>query len=93
MRKILIILIVIAQSVMGSEPPKKEASKTSPNTVVLDDGNYAEYQFTDTIVGKTYTDKNKKIYPVYKTEKGKLYVWKKSAKTGKVYRYYLSLPK
>lgn len=43
---------------------------------------------TDT--GKTYTDSKGKTYPVYVTEKGRLFCTKVSAKTGKEYRYYLT---
>lgn len=43
-----------------------------------------------TNTGKTYTDRKGKTYPVYMTEKGRLFCTKVSAKTGKEYRYYLT---
>jgi hypothetical protein len=39
--------------------------------------------------GKTYTDKQGKVYPVYTNDKGRLFCIKVSKKTGKEYRYYL----
>lgn len=39
--------------------------------------------------GKIYTDRKGDVYPVYQTAGGKLYILRKSKKTGKEYKYYL----
>lgn len=39
--------------------------------------------------GKTYTDAKGIVYPVFVTDKGKLFVLRTSNTTGKQYRYYL----
>ncbi len=44
---------------------------------------------TDT--GQTFQDSKGKIYPIFKTDKGKFYVIRTSAKTGKQYKQYLIL--
>jgi hypothetical protein len=40
--------------------------------------------------GKTFTDSKGRVYPVYESAKGKLFVVKTSAKTGNAYNYYLT---
>ena len=60
------------------------------------DGNYtaisaAKIKDNGTPTGKTYTDSKGKVYPVYLTAKGKLFVTRTSAKTGKEYRQYLKV--
>lgn len=68
---------------------------SAQNVKVDKQGNY--YQVKDpantaqaTKTGKTYTDANKKIYPVYKSKNNKLFIIKTS-KTGTQYKYYLKL--
>lgn len=39
--------------------------------------------------GQTFTDNDGKVYPVYTTSRGSLFVIRTSKKTGKEYRYYL----
>lgn len=56
------------------------------------DGNYysekSSVVFKDTITGKTFTDEQGKVFPVFKGRKGGLYVWKTSKK-GVKYQAYL----
>lgn len=55
-------------------------------------GNYIEVSKAkdSTATGKTFTDKEGKVYAVYATDKGKLFVPKISAK-GNYYRKYLKI--
>ncbi len=41
--------------------------------------------------GKTYTDSKGEVYKVYVNSNGKLYIIRKSKKTGKEYKQYLSV--
>ena len=41
--------------------------------------------------GKTYTDSKGLVYKVYVNSNGKLYIMRKSKKTGKEYKQYLSV--
>ena len=45
----------------------------------------------DKPTGNTYTDAKGIVYPVYVSDKGKVYVIRTSAKTGNQYRQYLKL--
>lgn len=45
-------------------------------------------QFTDTTTTYTYKTPDS-VYKVYKSKNGAFYIWKKSGKTGKLYKYYL----
>lgn len=58
-------------------------------------GNYVQVESVsgkrDTVnTGKTFTDSKGKVYPVFKSSTGKLYVGKVS-KSGNYYRYYLKV--
>ena len=58
-------------------------------------GNYVEVNSVsskrDTVnTGKTFTDSKGKVYPVFKSSTGKIYVGKVS-KSGNYYRYYLKV--
>ena len=44
--------------------------------------------FTDTTTTFTYEVDNS-VYKVYKSKNGAFYIWKKSKKTGKLYKMYL----
>jgi len=57
------------------------------------DGNYVAVatKSESKPTGKTFTDKDGKKYPVYITKTGKLFVMKRSKKTGKEYRAYLAI--
>jgi hypothetical protein len=60
------------------------------------DGNYVAISTAKTKdngkqTGKTYTDAKGKVYPVFITAKGKLFITRTSAKTGKDYRFYLKI--
>lgn len=60
------------------------------------DGNYMAISTAKTkdngkTTGKTYTDSKGKVYPVFITAKGKLFVNKTSPKTNKNYKQYLKL--
>lgn len=53
------------------------------------DGNYHATKHADINTGKTYTDDSGKVYIVYANTKNKLYIIRKSKKTGKEYKSYL----
>ena len=62
------------------------------NVVKDQNGNYTAVKATASKpieTGKTFTDAKGKVYPVYKTGTGKLFVIKTSAKTGNEYKMYL----
>lgn len=46
-----------------------------------------------TATGKTFTDRDGKIYPVFSGKKGSFFVPKVSAKSGRYYRMYLKTAK
>lgn len=58
-------------------------------------GNYVAATNKDTTqfkaTGKTYRDPKDKVYPVYVSEKGKLFYIRTSNNTGKQYKQYLKL--
>ena len=72
-------------------------STQAQNAVLDKNGNYYSVEIsgkTPEPTGKTFTDtKNKIVYPIYITDKGKLFIIKKSKKTNKEYRSYLKLVK
>lgn len=45
-------------------------------------------EFTDSTTSDIYKIKDKE-YPIYKSKKGRLYIWKISKNTNKPYKYYL----
>ena len=79
----LAILLCLAGGVTAQQKVTKDAQ-----------GNYlavsTKKESKVTATGKTYTDRKGKKYPVYVTEKGRLFCTKVSAKTGKEYKYYLT---
>ncbi len=67
----------------------------SQNAKVDKEGNFVAVSKTtakqDTIdTGKTFTDSKGKVYPVFKTKRGKLY-YPRVSKNGNYYRAYLKL--
>lgn len=65
-------------------------SITAINAKIVRNGNQFEVvTTTDTKTPYTFKDKDGKIYQVFQTPKGALYVKKISKKTGKEYKYYL----
>lgn len=67
----------------------------SQNAKVDKNGNFVSISKStakqDTIdTGKTFTDSKGKVYPVFKTQRGKLY-YPRISKSGKYYRAYLKL--
>ena len=62
------------------------------NSVKQADGNYQQIKKNKSNYkpeGAFYTDKNGFKYTVYRSDKGKLFIFKVSKNTGKEYRYYL----
>lgn len=80
----MVLLSAMLIKACGQSPKKPNVEKTK-------DGNYIEIVFSDTLTGKTYTDKKGVIYPVYRTENDKIYVWILNQKSGKKYRKYLKV--
>jgi hypothetical protein len=87
MKKLLFMLsLVLAVSV-----------STAQNAQELPDGNYGivTKSIKDTALliptGKTFTDKNGTVYPVYTSKHKKLFILRVSKNTGKEYPYYLKL--
>ena len=67
----------------------------SQNATIDKEGNFVAVSKTtakqDTIdTGKTFTDSKGKVYPVFKTKRGKLY-YPRVSKNGNYYRAYLKL--
>lgn len=84
-------LATFATAQAATNAPKKAAK---PNVEMTADGNFKALQRSTSAAtaeqtGKTYTDRQGKVYPVYKTGKGKYFINKVSGKTGKEYKYYL----
>lgn len=85
MKKLLFLVMILASMLGHSQTVKRDSN-----------GNY--YQVDNTTIkkqpivatGKTFTDKNGFVYPVYKTKTGKLFIFKVSKTTGNKYRYYLN---
>lgn len=55
------------------------------------DGNYHSIKVEDKKTGNTYTDDKGVVYDVYSNSKGKLYIIRKSKKTGVEYKSYLKI--
>lgn len=77
MKKILLVLAIL----FGSIVVKAE---------VIQQGNsFIQVEAKDVPTSFTYTDKEGRIYPIFKSQKGSFYIVKISKKTGKEYKYYL----
>lgn len=77
MKKIFLVLAIL----FGSIAVKAE---------VIQQGNsFIQVEAKDTPTSFTYTDKEGRIYPIFKSQKGSFYIVKISKKTGKEYKYYL----
>lgn len=77
MKKILLVLAIL----FGSIAVKAE---------VIQQGNsFIQVEAKDVPTSFTYTDKEGRIYPIFKSQKGSFYIVKISKKTGKEYKYYL----
>ena len=48
-----------------------------------------QIEYCDSTTEYTYVDKQGKEFPVFKSKRGSLYIWKTSKKSGKGYRKYL----
>lgn len=85
MKKLILLLFLAAAGTTQAQTVKKDAN-----------GNYITIRQTyvkDTVLratGHTYTDSKGKVYPVYISQSGKLFVMRTSAK-GNVYKMYLKL--
>lgn len=87
--KKLTLLILIMSTLLVSK---------AQNAILTKDGNYTSVSMsnkkTPVNTGKTYTDVDKGIvYPIYITDKGKLFIIKESVKSKKKYRSYLKIVK
>lgn len=51
-------------------------------------GNYHQVMAENKATGHTFTDKTGKVYPLYVSDRGKLY-YMRTAKSGNVYRCYI----
>lgn len=77
MKKILLVLAIL----FGSIAVKAE---------VIQQGNsFIQVEAKDVPTSFTYTDKEGRIYPIFKSQRGSFYIVKISKKTGKEYKYYL----
>jgi len=81
MKKLLFLAIMITAM----------SCKSQTKVNVDANGNYFSPKQEDKKTGKIYTDDKGETYDVYANSKGKLYVIRKSKKTGKEYRQYLKL--
>ena len=84
MKKLLVLLLILFS-----------LSSYSQNAKVDKDGNFTAISNTkaksDTInTGKTFTDSKGKVYPVFKTKRGKLY-YPRISKSGRYYRAYIKV--
>lgn len=85
MKKSLFMMLIVLNMTSYAQTIKRDSQ-----------GNY--YQIDKSVIkqqpviatGKTFTDKNGFVYPVYKTKTGKLFIFKVSKTTGNKYRYYLN---
>lgn len=92
---LMLFLSLVALALEAQTTTTKKESK--PNVTVTADGNFVaipKAATTETAekTDKTYTDREGKVYPVYRTKKGKHFVMRVSKKTGNPYKYYLELP-
>lgn len=84
MKKLLVLLMLSFSLISYSQ-----------NAKVDKDGNFISISNnkakSDTInTGKTFTDSKGKVYPVFKTKRGKLY-YPRISKSGRYYRAYLKI--
>lgn len=77
MKKIISILSVICLCATISAQTFKAPAKNSNREAYTDTTTTYKYEMVD------------KTYDVYKSKKGALYIWKKSSKSGKLYKMYL----
>jgi hypothetical protein len=83
MKKIIITLsIVFSAFLVQAQTAKKDPT-----------GNYIEVtkESTAKLTDKTFTTLKGEVFKVYETDKGRLFVKRKSAKTGKSYNQYLKV--
>ena len=80
-------LLFIALMLIGATAQAQTATKNAQGHYSITKDSVQAKPPTDT--GKTYQDSKGKIYPIFKTDKGKFYVIRTSAKTGKQYKQYL----
>lgn len=76
-------LLIFAFLLLSLSTKAQTARKTA-------NGNYIEFKKAGKSTGKTITIANGKTYPVYETEKGKLY-YVRVSKTGKEYKRYIKI--
>ena len=91
MKKLLTCLTLLFILFSVSAQQQEKQTKKELNVEITKDGNYVQKTSTSTSVktDKTFTDKEGKVYPVYQSSNGNLYVNRISKKTGKEYKYYL----
>lgn len=80
---LLILLFFVATFAFG----QTQSYERKGNNFSLIKKESTKSKATETIY--TFTDSKGNVYPIYKTEKGKYFIWKVSQKTGKKYKYYL----
>ena len=81
MKKLIIFLLVLT-SIQGM----------SQKVSVDKNGNYHPIvKIADINTGKTYTDDSGHVFTVYANSKNKLYIIRKSKKTGKEYKSYFKI--
>jgi hypothetical protein len=91
MKKVIVSMAFIMASMFAVAQTKK------PNVTKDAQGNYVaiakKKNTSDSCsckeTGKTYTDKYGKVFPVYVSEHGKLFIFRVSRETGNIYKYYL----
>jgi len=82
-------LLFIALMLIGATAQAQTATKNAQGHYSISKDSVQAKPPTDT--GQTFQDSKGKIYPIFKTEKGKFYVIRTSAKTGKQYKQYLTI--
>lgn len=97
MRFFITFIALLFAFTAQAQTVKATVKEYKPNVTVTADGNFVaipKAATTETAekTDKTYTDREGKVYPVYRTKKGKHFVMRVSKKTGNPYRYYLELP-
>jgi hypothetical protein len=86
MKQLLFISFLLISSITHSQTLVKTDNK----------GNYVavstvKVKVADKDTGKTYTDSKGEVYKVYVTSTNRLYILRKSKKTGKEYKQYLDV--
>lgn len=79
MKKLFLLAVIL----LGSFAAKSEIVQQGNNFIEV------RQEKKDEPTVYTYTDKNGKVYPIYKSSRGKYYIKKISKKTGKEYKQYL----